>query len=102
MRVTHVSAMSSARPVAMVLVSSATGSPLAWMGHPKNAQKPQLLQAGRPSYSTLLAAVGAGYGWRPIRSAAAADSTAPYMGAPGGIGYGPERQAANGLAPASP
>ena len=41
--------MSSARPVAMARVSSATGSPLAWMGHPKKAQKPQLLQAGRPS-----------------------------------------------------
>ncbi len=41
--------MSSARPVAMALVRSATGSPLAWMGQPKNAQKPQLLQAGRPS-----------------------------------------------------
>ena len=47
----------------------------------------------------LLAAVGASYGWSPTFSAAAADSTAPYMGAPGGIGYGPERQAANGLAP---
>ena len=31
------------------LVSRATGSPLAWMGQPKKAQKPQLLQAGRPS-----------------------------------------------------
>ena len=41
--------MSSARPVAIARVSSATGSPLAWMGHPKKAQKPQLLQAGRPS-----------------------------------------------------
>ncbi len=40
--------MSSARPVAIALVSNATGSPLAWMGQPKNAQKPQLLQAGRP------------------------------------------------------
>ena len=41
--------MSSARPVAMALVSSATGSPLAWIGQPKKAQNPQLLQAGRPS-----------------------------------------------------
>ena len=38
MRLTHVSAMSSARPVAMALVNSATGSPLAWMGQPKKAQ----------------------------------------------------------------
>ena len=49
MRRTNVSAISSARPVAIAFVSNATGSPLAWMGQPKNAQKPQLLQAGRPS-----------------------------------------------------
>ncbi len=48
-RVTNVSAMSCARPVAIAFVSSATGSPLAWIGHPKNAENPQLLQAGRPS-----------------------------------------------------
>jgi len=46
---TKVSASSSARPVAMVRVSRATGSPLAWIGQPKKAQKPQLLQAGRPA-----------------------------------------------------
>ena len=48
-RLTYVSAISSARPVAIALVSSATGSPLAWIGQPKKAQNPQLLQAGRPS-----------------------------------------------------
>jgi len=48
-RLTYVSAMSVARPVAIAFVRSATGSPLAWMGQPKNAQNPQLLQAGRPS-----------------------------------------------------
>src|SRR5271165_2933851 len=94
--------MRSARPVAIARVRSATGSPLAWIGQPKKAQKPQLLQAGRPSYAMLLAAVGASYGCSPTFSAAADDSSAPYMGAPGGIGYGPERQAANGLAPARP
>ncbi len=34
-RETKVSAINSARPVAMVVVSRATGSPLAWMGQPK-------------------------------------------------------------------
>ena len=33
---------------------------------------------------------------------AAVESNAPYMSAPGGIGYGPERHSANGFAPASP
>ena len=49
MRLTKVSDISCARPVAIALVNSATGSPLAWIGQPKNAQNPQLLQAGRPS-----------------------------------------------------
>ena len=49
MRATKVSDSSSARPVAMVRRSMATGSPLAWIGQPKKEQKPQLLQAGRPS-----------------------------------------------------
>ena len=40
---------SSARPVSSARRRSATGSPLAWIGQPKKAQKPQLLQAGRPS-----------------------------------------------------
>ena len=37
-RLTQVSDISSRRPVAMALVSRATGSPLAWMGQPKKAQ----------------------------------------------------------------
>ena len=35
----------------------------------------------------------------PDASAAALERTAPYMGAPDGMGYGPERHAAKGLAP---
>ena len=48
-RDTKVSDSSSARPLARARSSMATGSPLAWMGQPKKAQNPQLLQAGRPS-----------------------------------------------------
>ena len=49
MRDTKVSGRSSAFPDIIARWSMATGSPLAWMGQPKKAQKPQLLQAGRPS-----------------------------------------------------
>ena len=50
-------------PVRSAWRSGATGSPLASIGQPKYPQKPQLLHAGRPSYSTLLTPVGARYGW---------------------------------------
>ncbi len=48
-RDTKVSDNNSARPDAMARSNRAMGSPLAWMGQPKKAQNPQLLQAGRPS-----------------------------------------------------
>ena len=78
--------------------SGATGSPLASIGQPKNPQNPQLLHAGRPSYPTLFAPVGARYGCSPRRGRGpprARRSTCP---APAASGYGPDRHAANGLA----
>src|SRR5580704_16843513 len=101
-RDTNVSGRSSALPLSSAFCNMATGSPLAWMGQPKYAQNPQLLHASRPSYGSELVAPGAGYGWNPRETAAADDSFEPYMDGPGGIGYGPDRHAAKGLAPASP
>src|ERR671910_844054 len=99
---TYVAGRISQRPVRRARRSDATGSPLASIGQPKNPQNPQLLQAGRPSYSTLFTPVGARYGWYPSRAAASLVRTAQNMSGPGGIGYGPDRHAANGLAVWSP
>src|SRR6202051_4015823 len=101
-RSTNDSGRISQRPVRNALRKGATGSPFASIGQPKNPQKPQLLQAGRPSYGTELTPVGAGYGLYPSRCAAWVVSTDPYMSAPGGIGYSPDLHSANGLAPARP
>jgi hypothetical protein len=53
----------SHRPVRNARRKDETGSPLASIGHPKNPQNPQLLHAGRSSYSMLFTPVGARYGW---------------------------------------
>ena len=58
--VTRLSGRISQRPVRSAWRSGATGSPLASIGQPKKPQNPQLLHAGRPSYGTELAPVGAG------------------------------------------
>ena len=56
---TYASGRISQRPVRSACRSGATGSPFASIGQPKYPQKPQLLHAGRPSYSTLFTPVGA-------------------------------------------
>src|SRR5579871_6588709 len=75
---------------------------LARTSHPNISQKPHCTQAPRPRYGCERIATGAGNGCRPSFRAARSNNTPDDLTGIGGSGYGPERGASKGLAPACP